>query len=184
MGILFKSSLFPLRFTILLWVIKIFEWVFNISLAPFGILPRTTSGLKGIFFAPLLHLDFVHLLSNTFPLLILGTTMFAFYPKWASLVFVACHLMGGFLVWVFGRHFIHIGASGVVYGIAGFLMSIGIFKKDFTSLAISIVVIFLYGGLISGVLPMQQGISFESHLFGALVGIACAGYFGIQKKCH
>ncbi len=182
MKLLFKSTLFPLRFTLLLWIIKIIEWAFHISFATFGILPRNISGLKGIFFAPLIHLDFLHLISNTIPILLLGTTLFTFYPKWASTVFITCHLLGGFLVWLFGREFYHIGASGVLYGIAGFLISIGLFKKDFTSLLISIIIVLFYGGLIWGILPLQPGVSFESHLFGALVGVACAAYFGSKRN--
>jgi membrane associated rhomboid family serine protease len=174
---------FPVQFVVLLWGVKLMENFFGISFVEFGIYPRTIGqdfkGIRGIFFAPLIHSNFGHLISNTVPLLILGISLFLFYPKIATRVFIMCHLLTGLLVWLFAVQFsYHIGASGLVYGLAFFLMTIGVFKKDFKSLAISIGIVFLYGSLIWGVLPNWMGVSWESHLSGAIVGVVCASYYG------
>ena len=178
-----RSWLIPLRFVALLWLIMLVEMTFVISFAEFGILPRHTWGLVGILLAPLLHGNFYHLLSNTIPLIILGTALFLLYPWVAYTVFSACYFLTNALVWLFARsNTIHIGASGLVYGIAFFLMTIGLFKKDFKSLAVSIVVAFFYSGIALGILPIVPGVSWESHLVGALVGIGCASALGKNKR--
>jgi membrane associated rhomboid family serine protease len=178
-----RSWLLPLRFVALLWLIMVVEMTFGISFAGFGIRPRDTWGLIGILLAPLLHGNFYHLLSNTIPLIILGTALFLLYPSVAYMVFSACYFLTNALVWLFARSYtLHIGASGLVYGIAFFLMTIGLFKKDFKSLAVSLVVAFFYSGIALGVLPIVPGVSWESHLMGALVGIGCASVLGKNKR--
>src|SRR5206468_3667499 len=138
-------------------------------------------GLIGVFFAPLLHGSFVHLFSNTFPLLILGSTMYFFYPRAGNRIFFFSYFITDILVWVFARPSIHIGASGIVYGIAFFLFFIGFFRKDFISVAISVITVFFYGGIVFGVLPGQPFVSWETHLIGAFVGLSCAFYFRRPK---
>ena len=178
-----RSWLIPLRFVALLWLIMLIEITFGISFAGFGIRPRDTFGMVGILLAPLLHGNFYHLLSNTIPLIILGTALFLLYPSVAYTVFSACYFLTNGLVWLIARSSsIHIGASGLVYGIAFFLMTIGLFKKDFKSLAVSIVVAFFYSGIALGVLPIVPGVSWESHLMGALVGIGCASALSKKKR--
>ncbi|MFT5642305.1 MAG: membrane associated rhomboid family serine protease [Cyclobacteriaceae bacterium] len=169
----------PLRLVFLMWVVFTFQTLTGFDLGFLGILPWSISGLIGVLTAPLIHGNSSHLISNTLPLLFLGTTLFVFYKKHALLVFSQCYLMTNLLVWIFGREFYHIGASGLVYGIAFFLISIGIFKRKVISIMISIIVILLYGGLIYGLNPGNQSISWESHLFGAIVGIGIA--YGITR---
>ena len=105
------------------------------------------------------------------------TVVLYFYPKVAYKVFTIIYFGSGILVWFFGREVYHIGASGIIYGFVSFLFFSGIFRKDNRSIALALVVIFLYGGLIWGVLPVEKGVSWESHLFGAIVGLISAFIF-------
>ena len=107
----------------------------------------------------------------------MGLGIFYFYPKVAYKVFTIIYFGSGVLVWFFGREVYHIGASGIIYGFVSFLFFSGIFRKDNRSIALALVVIFLYGGLIWGVLPVEKGVSWESHLFGAIVGLISAFIF-------
>jgi membrane associated rhomboid family serine protease len=178
-----RSWLIPLRFVAFLWLIKVVELLFGLSFAGFGIQPGSTFGLIGVLLAPLIHGNVYHLLSNSIPLIILGTALFLLYPTVAYTVFTASYFLTGFLVWLIApANSIHIGASGLLYGIAFFLMTIGLFKKDVKSLAVSIVVAFFYSGIIFGVLPVMPGVSWQSHLMGALVGIGCASAFSKNKR--
>jgi membrane associated rhomboid family serine protease len=177
----FDSSVVPFRLVAIMWVVFFVEWYFNIPLSLFGIIPWTPIGLIGIFTGPLLHGSFNHLLSNTVPLLFLGSVLYFFYPKIGATVFFRSYFWTNIMVWLFGRHeSSHIGASGVVYGLAFFLIFFGIFRRDFTSLLITVVVIALYGGVIYGVLPTDPRVSWESHFAGALVGIYTA--IGLSSK--
>lgn len=142
-----------------------------------GILPRNFSGLVGIFTSPLIHGGFSHLISNTAPLIFMGLGIFYFYPKVAYKVFTIIYLGTGILVWIFAREVYHIGASGIIYGFVSFLFFSGIFRKDNRSIALALIVILFYGGLIWGVLPIEKGVSWESHLFGAIAGIIAAFIF-------
>ncbi|MEQ9297287.1 MAG: rhomboid family intramembrane serine protease [Cyclobacteriaceae bacterium] len=168
-----------LRMTFLLWLTFSIQFYLGTDLGFLGIYPRHFSGLLGVITGPLVHGDWVHLMSNTFPFLFLSGAIYLFYPKIANQVFIQCYLITGLLVWVFGRSFYHIGISGVVYGLAFFLISLGLFRKDFKSLLISIITISIYGGLIYGLLPEDTYVSWESHLMGAIVGVGTA--MGIAK---
>ncbi len=172
---------FLFRFVFIVWVVYTLETLLGLDFSSFGILPRTTHGLIGIFTAPLIHGNSVHIISNTIPLLFLGWTLFFFYESIARKVFIICYFLTNILVWVFARPSLHIGASGLVYGIAFFLILYGFFKKDFKSLAISAILIFFYGGLVYGLFPNQPGISWESHLIGAIVGGYTALHFSKRK---
>ncbi len=157
-----------------MWAFFAFENYFAIDLGFLGIYPRTLHGLIGILTAPMIHGSWVHISSNTLPLLFLGGALYYFYDKIATRVFLQCYLFTGIFVWLFGRSFYHIGASGVIYGLAFFLISFGVFRKDFRSLFISIVVVLIYGGIIYGIFPSQPGVSWESHLMGTIVGVTTA----------
>ncbi len=172
-----KSVLFSLSFTFLLWAIKALEWSTATNLGTFGILPRTLAGAVGIFTAPLIHGDTMHLLSNTFPLLLLMLAVFYFYYKIAWEVFLWIYLITGFWVWLAARQAYHIGSSGLVYGLAAFLFFSGIFRRDVRSVVIALCIAFLYGGMVQGVLPTAGGVSWESHLLGAAAGVMCSFYF-------
>lgn len=168
---LYHSILYPALFILLLWAIKCFEEVFNVSFSWYGIYPRTINGLTGILISPLLHSSFKHLLSNSIPLLILGPIIYFFYRSIALQVFFWVYIMTGVWVWAAGRESYHIGASGIIYGFVAFLFFSGIFRKDTRLLAISLFVTFLYGGTVWGMLPLNNGISWESHLMGAIAGL-------------
>lgn len=174
------SIIVPGRMVFLMWLIFFIEMNMGISLSIFGILPREPIGLLGVLFAPLIHGSVVHLVSNTIPLLFLGTTLYYFYGKLAQKVFLYCYFFTGILVWLFARTSFHIGASGLIYGIASFLFFSGIVRTEFRSLLISIVVVLAYGGMVWGILPTIPGISWESHLFGGLVGAVTA--FSFRNK--
>jgi membrane associated rhomboid family serine protease len=171
------SIVLPFLFVLLLWIIKLIENFSGESFADFGIIPRTVSGLTGILTSVFIHADFNHLLSNTFPLLILGSGLMFFYRDVALKAFILIWLMGGFWVWLFARPASHIGASGLIYGIAGFLFLSGVLKKNKNLLAISLLTVFLYGGLAWGIFPASERISWEAHLAGGLAGFFCAFVF-------
>lgn len=160
-----------------MWLVYTIETVTSFDFGFLGVYPREISGLIGVFVAPMIHGDAIHLASNTFPLVFLGSTLYLFYDRIASYIFMQCYIFPGILVWLFGRSSYHIGASGLIYGIAFFLISYGLFRKDFKSLFISLVIIIFYGGLIYGVLPVRSGVSWESHLMGAIVGVATASVY-------
>ena len=177
-----KSTSIPFRFVVLLFVVYISEILIQIDLSFLGVYPRTTWGIIGVLTGPLIHGNYLHLISNALPLLILGTALFYFYDRIAVRVFFVCYLSTGLLVWIFAKQNFHIGASGLIYGIAFFLMTFGLFRKDFSSLLISVVVAFFYGGIIYGVFPNQPGISWESHFFGALMGIVSASFYSKRRR--
>jgi membrane associated rhomboid family serine protease len=172
-----RKLIIPLTFPMLLWVIYLMSYWIDIYPYKLGILPRNFSGLVGIFTSPLIHGGFSHLISNTAPLIFMGLGIFYFYPKVAYKVFTIIYLGTGVLVWIFAREVYHIGASGIIYGFVSFLFFSGIFRKDNRSIALALIVILFYGGLIWGVLPIEKGVSWESHLFGAIAGIIAAFIF-------
>lgn len=179
---IFGSSVVPFRFVFLMWLAFFLQLMYGWPLSNFGIQPRTTYGLIGIFTGPLIHGNLSHLISNTVPLLFLGSTLFFFYPNIGRSVFLRTYFWTNILVWLFARPANHIGSSGVVYGIAFFLIFFGIFRRDFISILISVITLLLYGGVFYGVLPTDPRVSWESHFAGALVGITSAVTFSSVKK--
>jgi len=141
---------------------------------PFGIHPRLLNGLPGIIFAPLVHNDFAHLISNAGPLLVLATSMLFLYPLSALRVLPAVYFGTGIVVWLFGRDSVHFGASGLVYGLVSYIFLAGVLRRDRRAVATSLVVCFMYGSLVWGVLPLRSGISWETHLAAALIGVLLA----------
>jgi membrane associated rhomboid family serine protease len=174
---LFYSILFPFTFVALLWLIFLFELVEDVNLSWYGLFPRTLHGMLGILTSPLLHADFDHLWSNSIPLLVLGPIIMYFYRPIAFQIFFWVYLMTGIWVWAAGRSYYHIGASGIIYGFVTFVFFSGVFRKDPRLLALSLFVAFIYGGTVWGILPIAQGISFESHLLGSLAGLITAYNF-------
>ena len=157
-----------------MWAVFVFEYYSEFELAFLGVRPRTLNGLIGVFTMPLIHGDFSHIASNTLPLIILGSALYLFYDKIAPRVFLQCYFLTGILIWIVGRDSYHIGASGLIYGIASFLMFFGLFRKDFKSIIISIVVVLIYGGMVYGLFPIDSRVSFEGHLMGAVAGLISA----------
>lgn len=177
---MYSSSIVPpLRLAFIMWLSFTIQLYSGVDLGFLGILPRTVHGLLGIFTAPLIHGSTAHLISNTFPLLFLGTTLYLFYDRIATQVFFHCYFFTNMLVWIFGREYYHIGASGLVYALASFLIFIGMFKRKPRAILISGIVILLYGGLVYGIVPQNTYVSWESHLLGAIVGAGSA--FGMSK---
>ncbi len=177
-----KSIVPPLRLTFLMWAVFVLQFSYNWNLDFLGVYPRKFTGLLGIFTMPFVHGDVAHIASNTFPLIFLGSALYLFYDKIANRVFMQCFFAPSLLVWIIGRPSYHIGASGLIYGLAFFLISFGIFRKDLKSLLISATVILLYGGLIYGVVPINRYVSWEAHLMGAIVGVASSFGFSNFRK--
>lgn len=161
-------------FTAALWVIHATGMLLGIPLGQLGVQPGQIAGLPGILTAPLVHGSYTHLLANTPPLLVLGTAMLYGFPRASRIALPIIWLGSGLLVWLFAREASHLGASGLTYGMMLFVFVIGVLRRDRPSMALAMIVFFLYGGMIWGVLPVKPGVSFEFHLFGALSGIAAA----------
>lgn len=174
----FRSSIFyTMTFVGILWLVRIAESLLSFDLGVLGIHPRSLAGTVGIITGPLVHGDFQHLMSNSLPLIFLGVGVFYFYNKIALEVFLGIYFFTSFWVWIVARDAYHIGASGIVYGLASFLLFSGFFRKDSRSIAISLIVIFLYGGMAYGLFPLNEGISWESHLLGSLAGLISAYFY-------
>jgi len=171
------SLVFPSFFLLLIWMIKITEAALGTSFAHLGLFPWKTGGLQGIFFAPLIHANFKHLFDNSVPLFFLSVAIFYFYRPVAYRVFFLTWFISGLLVWLTARPAYHIGASGLVYGFAAFVFFSGIFRNNIHLLAISLIVVFLYGGLVWGIFPYDLRISWESHLVGGMTGLSMALFF-------
>ncbi|XXY48136.1 rhomboid family intramembrane serine protease [Sorangium sp. So ce269] len=173
-------------FVALLWSIEILDLVvFRGSLDALGIRPRTVPGLVGIALAPLLHGGFAHLAANTLPFVGLGWLIMLRKKRDLFLVTLVAALVGGLGVWVLGSpSSVHIGASGVIFGYFGFLLLRGWFERSALSIALSLVVGLVYGGMIWGVLPTRMGISWEGHLFGFLGGVLAARLLGGRLRAQ
>ncbi len=191
----FKEAIqLPLFFIAILWIIHLLQVALDMKWGlGLGVKPNTVEGLWGILFAPLLHSDFAHLLSNSVPLLVLGTIIRYFYPTVLVRSFVMIYFLTGIMVWLladvqfsmeagfslgdYPKNRWHFGASGVVYGLLAFVFWNGIFRRSLQSIVLSLVVMVLYAGYFEGVLPNQEGISWQSHLYGAFVGIFTSYYY-------
>jgi membrane associated rhomboid family serine protease len=159
----------------LMWGLEIIDAGLGGALNQFGILPRSIVGLRGILFAPFLHGNFPHLIANTPPFLVLGWLVMLRRTSEFFVVSTIVMLIGGLATWLVAPPFtLHIGASGVIFGYLGFLLSRGYFERSIGSILFSIVVALMYGGLIWGVLPGMPGISWQMHLFGFIGGIVAA----------
>jgi len=163
-----------LGFVALIWVIQLWNWGLNLGLARFGVRPREWAGLPGILLAPLLHGGFSHLIANSLPLLVLGTVMLHLYPNSALKVIPAAYLGPGIAVWLFARASVHVGASGLVYGLVSYIFVAGLIRRDKRAIAASLLVCFLYGTLVWGILPIKPGVSWETHLAAGLIGLVLA----------
>jgi membrane associated rhomboid family serine protease len=172
---LLLSMIIPGIFVFVMWMVKIIEVLFNIDLSQYGIYPLTLKGLEGIIFSPFIHASFGHLFSNTLPLFFLSIALFYFYSEVALKVFIWTYILTGVMVWVAGREAWHIGASGLVYGLASFLFFSGIIRRYFRLIALSLLIVFLYGSMIWGLFPgIYKNVSWESHMLGFFSGIILA----------
>ncbi|MBQ4833119.1 rhomboid family intramembrane serine protease [Pseudoalteromonas sp. MMG010] len=165
---------------IICFILQVINSLPGINLNGLGIYPRHTSHLIGIICAPFLHGSWFHFTSNMVPFAILSWLICQYSVARFYYVFVFTALMGGLLVWLFGRSNIHVGLSGVIYGLWGFLLAYALIRRSLKSILIALLVVVFYSGFIWGVLPQRQHISFESHLFGAISGFILA--YMLAKK--
>lgn len=177
---IFFRELFPITFVVLLWLIHLWQVYFDVSFTTFTLYPRSLRGLLGIITSPLVHADFGHLFSNTIPLLVCGLLLYFFYEKLAHRIFFLIYFTAGFGTWLIARPAWHLGASGLVYGLAGFLFLSGVLRRHAPLMVISLLVVFLYGSMVWGVLPIQPDISWEGHLCGGVTGFVFALYYRKQ----
>jgi len=163
-----------LAFVGLLWLIQLSNWALDLGPGDLGVRPREWGGLIGIFLAPLLHAGFEHLISNSLPLIVSGTTLLYLYPQSAGLVWPVVYVAPGIAVWLFGRSSIHLGASGLVYGFVSYVLVAGLVRRDRRAIAASLLVCFMYGALVWGIFPIQTGVSWETHLAAGIIGVLLA----------
>ena len=165
----------PLFFVLLLWLVYWFEIRFHFNFVKNGIMPREISGLQGVLFSPFIHSNLSHLYNNSIPLLVLLAALQYFYPRHSFKVICYGILFSGMLTWLIGRTSYHIGASGLIYVLVGFIFFKGIITRYFRLVALSLTVIVLYGGMIWYVLPdVDNSISWEGHLAGLISGVIFA----------
>jgi membrane associated rhomboid family serine protease len=175
---LLLSMLIPFLLVSLMWLVKVAELIFETDFYILGIFPRSLSSLTGILTSPFIHSGFRHLFNNSLPLLILGTALFYFYSQVSFRVLFWIMLLTGLTVWLTGRPSWHIGASGIVYGLASFLFVSGIIRRHIPLMGLSLLVAFIYGEMVWGIFPgFRMDISWESHMLGAAAGLLLAIWF-------
>jgi membrane associated rhomboid family serine protease len=172
------SIIIPSVLVLFMWLVKITETFFEIDLTSLGIFPLEAKGLPGIILSPFIHENFRHLLNNTLPLYMLSIALFFFYSEIALKVLSWTWVLTGLLVWFGGREAWHIGASGLVYGLASFLFFSGIIRRYYRLVALSLLIVFLYGEMVWGIFPgVYQNVSWESHMLGFVSGIILAIWY-------
>jgi len=177
--------LIPCTYVFVIWFIYWVEIQFQFNFNKFGVYPRDLVGLRGIFFTHFIHSDTNHLFNNSIPLFVLLSSLFYFYKQVAYKVLCYGGLLTGLLTWMIARESYHIGASGIVYLLFSFVFFSGIIRKHYRLVALSLIIIFLYGSMVWYVLPIKDGMSWEGHLSGFLVGFIFAVFYrkiGITKK--
>ncbi len=171
---------FPSFFLILIWIIKFVEYAFGYDLVFLGVYPLKWEGLVGILTSPLIHADWSHLMANSISLFVLLSFLFYFYKELAFRSFLFIYFLSGLWLWFAGRESYHVGASGLIYGLAAFLFVSGIIRKNPRLMALTLVVTFLYGSMVWGIFPdffPKKNISWEGHLMGLVAGTIVAFYF-------
>ncbi len=183
-GSSFEAFFYPTMLLIVLWVVYWADHLFKFDFYKWGVLPRSFEGLKGIIFMPFIHSEreIQHIVNNSAPTFFLLAALIYFYREIALKVFFVGWFTTGLLLWIYADNHgaYHIGISGLIYMLAGFLFTSGVLRKFLPLQAISLFVVFLYGSMIWGVFPMQQKVSWEGHLMGLIVGVALA----IVYKSH
>lgn len=169
-----RVIIIPFVFIFLTWFVYWIEIKFSMNFTKFGILPRNLSGLKGVIFSPFIHSDTNHLFNNSIPLAVLLSSLIYFYKDVYLKILVYGSLLAGILTWIIAREAYHIGASGVVYLLFSFVFFSGLIKKQYQLVAVSLIVIFLYGSMVWYMLPIKEGISWEGHLSGFIIGLIFA----------
>nr|WP_299343335.1 rhomboid family intramembrane serine protease [Allomuricauda sp.] len=175
-----KILLVPLFAVLSIWIVFWIEVKFGFNFNEYGIYPRKPIGLRGVFFSPFIHGSVEHLYNNTIPLAVLTAFLFYFYRKVAFKTLIWGVLLSGLLTWLIGRPSYHIGASGIIYVLASFIFFKGIIAKHFRWIALSLIVVFIYGSMIWYIFPVKDGISWEGHLSGFLTGLVLAFLLRIE----
>ena len=168
---------YPISFVLIIWLLFWLEVRTGFNFSKYGIYPQTFKGLKGVIFSPFIHGSIQHLYHNTVPLFVLSVALFYFYRPIAWKVLIMGILLSGFLTWCIGRPSFHIGASGLIYVLVSFIFFKGVFTKHYRLVALSLLVVFLYGSMIWYALPSQEGVSWEGHLSGLITGLFFAFIF-------
>jgi len=171
-----------LLFVSLMLLTKVIEWLFETSFVTLGVYPQTGQGLFGIITSPFIHGDWKHLWSNIPPMFVLGSLFVYFHRRNFKEVFVLLWVVSGLWLWFFGRQTYHVGASGLIYALAAYLITYGFVLRNAATLAITFLVILFYGSMIWFVLPIMERISWEGHLTGALSGVFLGIYYGKEAK--
>lgn len=162
----------------IMWLVFLADFIFPGNFNSMGVTPRTVKGLFGIVFSPFLHAGLWHIVSNSIPIFVLTFVLSLFYERIAVKVWALSALIGGAMVWLLSwRNATHVGMSGVIFGLLGFLLASGIFRKSFKSIIVALIIFFLYGGALWGVIPRNPHVSWEGHLFGLISGIFLAWIF-------
>ena len=168
----FANGIRPvLALVALIWAVELVNLLLGHRLVSWGILPRTLRGLIGIPLSPWIHAGLWHAVSNTIPLLIHGGLTLAGGKRRFWVTTVSVTLLSGALVWLFARNASHVGASGLVFGYFGAILARAVIDRSLSAVAIGVVTVMAYGGLIWGILPLRSYVSFESHLFGLIAGV-------------
>ncbi|RDV16237.1 rhomboid family intramembrane serine protease [Pontibacter diazotrophicus] len=179
----FGYSFLPgILFVALMALISLLSYLTNASLSWLGVLPRSFFGLIGVVTGPLIHSGLLHLLSNAFPLVLLSGFILFLHRRTAPRVILLIYVLSGILTWFIGRQAYHIGASGVVYGLAGFLLFKGFLQQNRSSMAVSLAVLFLYSGLFYGLFPNEEHVSWEGHIAGLIAGLVAAIVYSEGNK--
>jgi membrane associated rhomboid family serine protease len=182
---IYSALFYPFLFVLFLWIVFFIQINTNYNFYTFGVLPRDSKGLLGIFTSVFVHENLNHIASNTIPLLVLGMMLFYFYKKIAKASFMWIWFISGLWLWIGGRNNAlypnyHIGASTLIYGLATFLFFSGLFRRHLRLMVVSTMVVFLYGSIMWGIFPLKTEISWEGHLFGAIAGVLVA--FNYRKE--
>lgn len=175
-----EALIAPMLAVLTIWTVFWIEVRFGVNLNEYGVYPRKLEGLKGVLFSPFIHGSVEHLYNNTIPIAVLTASLFYFYRDVAFRVILVGFLLSGFLTWIIGRPSYHIGASGMIYVLASFIFFKGIFAKHYRLIALSLTVVFIYGGLLWFIFPVKDGISWEGHLSGFLSGLFLAATLKTQ----
>jgi len=174
--------LYPLLFVFLIWFVFWIEDTFHLNFSKYGIYPLRLSGLRGILFSPFIHAGFNHIFNNSIPLFILTSFLFYHYRRVAWRILFWGFLLTGLLTWLIGRPSYHIGISGINYMLISFLFFSGIFIGYYRLIAVSLIIVFLYGSLIWFMFPIVNRMSWEGHLSGFVTGIFLAAIYSKSLK--
>lgn len=166
-----------------MWAVHILNLIIPIDFRVYGIHPRQLNSLYGIITMPFLHGNFTHLIANTSTLIILLIISLAYSRKQTINAAIIICIVGGGFVWFLGRaNSVHIGASGLIFGLIGFLMFVGLFRREWITLFFSLIICFLYGGALFSLLVYVPGISWTGHFFGFLSGVIAAWWMRESKR--